>query len=82
MKTKKLKCLFCGKPIQKGKYCNHACYMAKLKAKGTEHHKEWDKLSNENRCIQCGKLMDVNRVSAYCEQCELHIEYEHEVTLY
>lgn len=81
MKKKTSYCLFCGKPITKGKYCNQKCYTEKLKQKGTEHHKGWDDLSNDNKCIQCGKIMDANRISAYCEQCELHIEYEHEVLL-
>lgn len=82
MKKKTLRCKYCGKVIKRGKFCNHEEYMLWIKQNGTKHHNLLESLSNDNRCIQCGKLMDVNRVSAYCEQCEMHIEYEHEVTIY
>lgn len=73
MKNKKLRCVNCGKEIKKGKYCNRKCFIENKKLNGTIHHNALDKLSNRNYCVQCGKQMDINRISAYCEECEMLI---------
>lgn len=76
-KHKKILCANCGKEIDKGKYCSKECYFDYVKKNGTTHHNELEKYSNQNKCIQCGKLMDINRISAYCEECEMLIIEEY-----
>lgn len=79
---KKLVCQHCGKEIKKGKYCNQKCYNEEKKLRGGKQNNLLHTLSNENFCVQCHKRMDVNRISAYCEECEMHIEETYEVLHY
>ena len=77
------KCKYCGKELKKGKYCNKKHYFAFLKEKGqsSNANKSLEKLNDDNLCVQCHKPMSKDRISAYCEECELHIEYVVEDTL-
>lgn len=74
---KKSKCLVCGKEIEKGKFCCRQHFYEYTKKNGTVHHNKLEQYSNKNLCIQCGKEMDVNRISAYCEECEMLIIEEY-----
>ena len=79
-------CKQCGKELDEGKFCSKECYRQFLKEKTKKHgnrcKKEWNNLSNENHCIQCGKIMDIDRISAYCEECEKHIEIKYDSLQY
>ena len=79
-------CKQCRKELDEGKFCSKECYRQFLKEKTKKHgnrcKKEWNNLSNENHCIQCGKIMDIDRISAYCEECEKHIEIKYDSLQY
>lgn len=81
-KKKQIFCKGCGKKIEKGSYCNHECYINTIKKHGVEKTSKLTSLSNENKCVQCGKVMDINRISAYCEECEMLIVETYDVLTY
>ena len=81
MINKKL-CPICGKPMgPHSKECR-ACHYKALKQHGVKKPNKLANLSKENYCIQCHKLMDIDRISAYCEECEKHIEIEYDSLQY
>lgn len=63
-------CKNCGKEIPDGKkFCSKTCLYDNLR-KVSPKKTKLSELSNENKCIRCGKLMHISRISAYCEVCE------------
>ena len=67
-------CPVCGTPTKK-KFCCQRCYGDYLRAKAnapksTTNLAVYD---NTNRCFKCNKPMPLDRYSAYCEECEMHL---------
>jgi predicted nucleic acid-binding Zn ribbon protein len=69
---KEHKCPVCGELTTK-KFCSQRCYWDSLKQKSQKSTTDLAAYDNTNRCFQCGKVMPLNRYSAYCEECEMRI---------
>lgn len=67
-------CPVCGTPTKK-KFCSKQCFYDSLRKKSHTVTEKLGSLDNTNRCWQCGKPMPLDRYSAYCEDCEMHLEF-------
>ena len=76
--TNKKPCPICGKPMGPNSKECRACHYKALKQHGVKKPNKLADLSHENYYIQCHKLMDIDRLRAYCEECEKHIEIEYD----